>query len=66
MNEAGLCDQWQDEQEAEQRNCLVSWQGGARLVEVATIFRGTPIVKLRQGSGKERQGMTVKAKGLKA
>ena len=27
MNEAGLCDQWQDEQEAEQRNCLVSWLG---------------------------------------
>ena len=24
------------------------------------------IVKLRQGSGKERQGMAVKAKGLKA
>ena len=44
MNEAALCDQWQDEQEAEQRNCLVSWLGGARLVEVAAIFRGTPIL----------------------
>ena len=44
MNEAGLCDQWQDEQEAEQRYRLVSWLGGARLVEVAAIFRGTPII----------------------
>ena len=25
-----------------------------------------PIVKLRRGSGKDRQGMAVKAKGLKA
>ena len=25
-----------------------------------------PIVKLRQGSGKDRQGMALKAKGLKA
>ena len=31
MNEAALGDQWQDGQEAEQRNCLVSWLGGARL-----------------------------------
>ena len=44
MNEAGLCDQWQDEQEAGQRYRLVSWLGGARLVEVAAIFRGTPII----------------------
>ena len=33
MNEAALVlgDQWQDQQEAEQRNCLVSCLGGARL-----------------------------------
>ena len=29
-------------------------------------LKGIPIVKLRQGSGKDRQGMAVKAKGLKA
>ena len=29
-------------------------------------FLDTVIVKLRQGSGKDRQGMAVKAKGLKA
>ena len=29
-------------------------------------FLGSIIVKLRQGSGKDRQGMAVKAKGLKA
>ena len=30
------------------------------------ILEGNVIVKLRQGSGKDRQGMAVKAKGLKA
>ena len=29
-------------------------------------FYSTKIVKLKQGSGKDRQGMAVKAKGLKA
>ena len=30
------------------------------------LFLNIVIVKLRQGSGKDRQGMAVKAKGLKA
>ena len=31
-----------------------------------SLVQSTKIVKLRQGSGKDRQGMAVKAKGLKA
>ena len=34
-----------------------------KFLTTASVFK---IVKLRQGSGKERQGMAVKAKGLKA
>ena len=42
-------------------------EGGGVFWQIFT-FRGILqiIVKLRQGSGKDRQGMAVKAKGLKA
>ena len=40
---------------------LAAAPGRACLVKVSTNF-----VKLRRGSGKDRQGMAVKAKGLKA
>ena len=38
----------------------------AGLRTITIIATGVDIVKLRQGSGKDRQGMAVKAKGLKA
>ena len=34
--------------------------------DLKSILHSPYIVKLRQGSGKDRQGMAVKAKGLKA
>ena len=63
------------EQPATPRTLLVGHWLALRLhfvVEHVNVGLQTPdnaltiIVKLRQGSGKDRQGMAVKAKGLKA
>ena len=39
---------------------------GCSAVQVVPKLVDRAFVKLRQGSGKDRQGMAVKAKGLKA
>ena len=52
----------------------VFWSGGITMPDSHTVkfifllvkFNVMNIVKLRQGSGKERQGMALKVKGLKA
>ena len=48
MNEAALAlgDQWQDGQEAEQRNCLVSCPGGARLAAAVSRLQCHVIAEL--------------------
>ena len=51
---------WDQESTKAKVKCLV-------LAPVGMVGRCTShFVKLRQGSGKDRQGMAVKAKGLKA
>ena len=46
------------------------WISGGQIVEWSLVFSMVSghynVVKLRRGSGKDRQGMAVKAKGLKA